>query len=286
MKKIALLAVGACALWSNMAMGADMAVKYVPRPCCEGWAGFYFGVYFGSGLGRASETFTRNQSETNSTIIGGVTNTGVTNSADSGPGSGDITGSVVDLFVGYNWQPDPSIVVGAQFEGTVFSDVSLKTIGTSTNNSTSFFNGVLTGTSSFSGTFERTDQLRSMFALVGRAGWLATPNILIYGLGGVTLGNFVFPDSDDLFGGKNSKWQVGYTVGAGGEARLNKNWSLRAEYRFVHFNVNRNEADSSSSITTGVITTTSSSTDSAERTTKFDFHLGKIGVAYRFCYCD
>ncbi len=43
----------------------------------------------------------------------------------------------------------------------------------------------------------------------------------------------------DPFGGKNGKWVAGYTVGAGGELKLNQNWSLRAEYRYLHFDVER-----------------------------------------------
>ena len=74
-----------------------------------------------------------------------------------------------------------------------------------------------------------------MVGAIGRAGYLVTPNVLLYGLGGLELGHFTYPDSNDRFGGKNGKWVAGYTVGAGGEVKLTDNWSLRGEYRYLHF---------------------------------------------------
>ncbi len=276
----------ACTLFSSAAVGADMRVPMIaaPKPCCEGWAGFYAGVYFGAGKGTANETFT----ETSRFLSVFPDFTDTATETTTGTTTGDITGSMVDLFVGYNWQPNPGVVWGVQVEGTVFSDVALKTIGNSafTETSTSVENGntevrTFTGTS----TVERNDRLRSMLALVGRAGWLVTPDALLYGLGGVAFGHFAYPDSDDFFGGRNSKWQVGWTVGAGVEGRLTRNWLLRAEYRYVRFNIDRSESDSFSEIFAENDSSFSESTV-GERTTKFDFHLGKIGVAYRFCYCD
>ena len=84
-----------------------------------------------------------------------------------------MTGSMVDLFAGYNWRAG-NFVVGGQVEGTVFSDVALKTIGPSLSatSSVSTNNGVITSSSSGSGIglSDRNDQLRSNFAVIGRAG--------------------------------------------------------------------------------------------------------------------
>jgi len=111
--------------------------------------------------------------------------------------------------------------------------------------------------------------------------------VLVYGLGGLELGHFTYPDSDDRFGGKNGKWVAGYSAGAGGELKLTNNWSLRGEYRYLHFNVNRNDASTSSStFVDGTTTGTFAASSAAARETRADLHLGKIGVAYRFCYCD
>ncbi len=66
-----------------------------------------------------------------------------------------------------------------------------------------------------------------------------------------------------------------------------RNWSLRAEYRYVNFKFDRDSSNSSTSTftsATSIQTFNSSSTTLASN--KFDMHLGTIGVAYRFCYCD
>ena len=119
--------------------------------------------------------------------------------------------------------------------------------------------------------------------MIGRVGFLATPNILLYGLGGLALGNFAYPDTNDFIGGKNNKWVAGYTAGAGGELKLNGNWSLRAEYRYLHFDVKRDEAGSSSqALLLGTQTLTLASNFTAARQTAVDLHLGKVGVVYKF----
>jgi opacity protein-like surface antigen len=311
MKKLALLSVTALLLTSGMAGAADVPVKAIPPapkavPCCEGWEGFYFGVYFGSGQGRTSATSTdssTNQS-TFTRTIGGVlvetsTSTSITNGASSL--SGNTTGSVVNLFGGYNWQLSPTWVVGAQLEGTVFSDITSKAIGPrsaiSTRTTTDTFLGVTTTSTTNSTSFntdQLLDELRSTFSFIGRAGFLATPNFLIYALGGGTLGNFVVPDDFDPFGGQRSKWKLGYTVGAGGEWKMNKNWFLRAEYRFMAFKVDRDQSSSSSTSSTFVSPgppieieqSTFQSTSARSSSNNINIHLGTIGVAYRFCYCD
>jgi opacity protein-like surface antigen len=214
--------VGASFLFSAGSLAADLPVKAPPKAAwVDSWAGPYIGAYFGAGAGRARETFTRTSSDL------GISDE-ISTEARSSAGnlSGDVTGSMVDLFAGYNWRFG-NFVVGGQVEGTVFSDVTIKPIGTQTFNSVSATDGVVTSTSSSIGTTENNQQLRSMAGAIGRVGYLVTPNVLLYGLGGLELGHFTYPDSDDRFGGKNGKWVAGYAVGAGGEVKLTDNWSLR-----------------------------------------------------------
>jgi opacity protein-like surface antigen len=301
MKKLALLTIGALALTSSVAMGADMAVKYTPRaavpPCnCDTWSGFYIGAYFGHGAGKAKESFTNTSTSSNSIIdlAGPPFNDSFFSSTTTsgGSSSGNITGSVVNLVVGGNWQATPFWVLGAQLEGTVFSDITVKTIGTQTSRGTSSTFGVTNGvpgpistsTSTSTSNYEYHDELRSMFTFIGRVGGLVTPDLLLYALGGGVLGNFVLPDSQDIFGAKRSLWKLGYTVGAGGEYRINNNWFLRAEYRYIHFEYSRDASNSSTSTSTSATSTsTFSSSSTTTRSTDFDFHMGKIGAVYKFC---
>ena len=142
-----------------------------------------------------------------------------------------MNGSSTDLFLGYNYRAG-SLVVGGQVEASIFSDVVSRSgsIGVDTLNQT--VTGVAIPSSRVTVTgLERKDQLRSNVALIARAGVLVTPDILLYGLGGVTFGNFVYPDGEDQLLFSNNRWAVGYTAGAGGELKLNTNWYRRAARR-------------------------------------------------------
>jgi opacity protein-like surface antigen len=264
---------------------AAMPVKAAARAaCCDSWAGVYAGAYFGSGAGRARESLTESPSSLQSFTSNNLTQSFAISAAVNGNLAGNMTGSMVDLFAGYNWRAG-NFVVGGQVEGTLFSDVTLKTIGTQTVTET--FSGIFSAAVSGTNTNENNQQLRSMVGAIGRVGYLVTPKVLLYGLGGLELGHFTYPDSADRFGGKNGKWVAGYTVGAGGEWKVTDRWSLRGEYRYLHFNVNRNEA-SISSQTSGqdADSFTFTSSDATARRIRADLHVGKIGMAYTFCYCD
>jgi opacity protein-like surface antigen len=261
-------------------------------PCCDTWAGRYFGVYFGSGAGTADTSMSDRQVQTFVQTVPGTTVSQVFTDTGVASLSGDVTGSVVDLFAGYNFHQGccGGWVFGAQFEGTVFSDITLKTGGirasSQTQTTTTNVGGVVTvntASATARDTFETVDELRSMFALVGRVGYLATPNMLVYALGGGTIGNFVVPDSQDPRGGDRSQWEFGFTVGAGLEHKLTQHWSVRAEYRYVHFEVDRSQATSDSQSQVQANTTfTNENSFTRSQSTDFDFHLGKIGIVYRF----
>jgi opacity protein-like surface antigen len=294
-KRLQLSLVGAGLALTVVATGVKAdgyAQPGLKDPCCESWAGRYFGAYFGAGAGRADTSLTDRQTQTFTQTVPGTTVTQVFTDTGTGALSGDVTGSVVDLFVGYNFHQGccSKFLFGAQFEGTVFSDITLKSSGrrnsTQTQTTTTVAGGVTTVTTASAvatDTFDHTDELRSMFAFVGRAGFLATPNMLIYVLGGGVLGNFVVPDSNDPRGGDRSQWEFGYTVGAGLEHKLNQHWSIRAEYRFAHFEVDRSQSsvDRQAQVT-GATTFTNDNSFSRNTSTDVDLHLGKIGIVYRF----
>ncbi|MFK4487807.1 opacity protein-like surface antigen [Bradyrhizobium sp. USDA 336] len=266
------------------ASGARSAVAALPGPAwSDGWAGPYIGAYFGAGAGRAAETIAGTSSSTStSTFVGTTTSTGTQSTA--GRPVGDVTGSMVDLFAGYNWRAG-NVVAGGQIEGSVFSDVTFKTIGPHSFSSVDTTNGVVTTTTTGSQTAgnQIQQQLRSNVGLIGRAGYLVTPDVLLYGLGGLALGHFTYPDGDFSRSDANGKWVAGYTLGAGGEVKLAGNWSLRGEYRYTHYGFSRNETSSfsSSSQSTGS-SSASSSVDSTNRQINADFHTGRIGMVYRF----
>ncbi len=98
-KRLATLAAGTCVLLSGTAFAADIPLKAPPKPVwTDSWAGYYFGIYFGAGAGRATEDFT--QVEANSSLSVSATTVRTRNSPSSGFGnlSGGVTGSMVELF--------------------------------------------------------------------------------------------------------------------------------------------------------------------------------------------
>ncbi len=65
--------------------------------------------------------------------------------------------------------------------------------------------------------------------------------------------------------------------------KLDDNWSLRAEYRYLHFDVKRDEAGANSQTQVqGTQSFTFGSNFTNARQTAADFHLGKVGVVYKF----
>lgn len=78
-----------------------------------------------------------------------------------------------------------------------------------------------------SGTLGDTDINRA-YAIGGRAGFLAGPNILLYGTGG-----YANVDMTTTLGTAKASKESGYFIGAGAEAMLNSGWSTKLEYRFV-----------------------------------------------------
>ena len=52
-------------------------------------------------------------------------------------------------------------------------------------------------------------------------------------------------------GGDDGKWAFGYTAGAGGELKLTDRWSLRGEYRYLRFGLDRSSRSGNGSINLG-----------------------------------
>jgi outer membrane immunogenic protein len=81
---------------------------------------------------------------------------------------------------------------------------------------------------------------RGRAARRGRLGFLATPNLLLYGTGGFAYGQvkssatLVFtPPIDGTYFGSTSETKYGWTAGAGAEYAFGNNWSAKIEYLYV-----------------------------------------------------
>jgi opacity protein-like surface antigen len=266
---------------------ATMPVLTQALPC---WTGPYAGLSFGAGQGNADISLNTN---TNTTIISedvGTTTTDITTEVTSGKLSGKSNGSLADLLVGYNFNPAkyPYLVFSGQLEGTFFSNINQNAHGQRYGTGIETVNdGVVssTSTTNVNGDYALSNELQSMVTLLLRGGYLLQPSTLIYLLAGGVEGNFVAPANSDFLGQQRNKWVLGYTLGAGLEYRLDDNWSIRGEYRYIQFNFNRNNSNSAfisedpegpnNLVTTNI-------TSSGHVNTHFNFNMGMVAVVYQF----
>jgi outer membrane immunogenic protein len=131
----------------------------------------------------------------------------------------------------------------------------------------------------------------------GRVGWLATPNLLLFGTGGFAYGRtsasatytndgvrhaqppFSFFCSDEeipCFAGSGSAVQTGWTAGGGVEWLLDQHWSAKIEYQFVDLGTETIRVTSLAVASNGPIP---SSFNAAFRD---QFNVVRLGLNYRF----
>jgi opacity protein-like surface antigen len=199
--------------WSGSAAGParmTMPVKARPAATAWNWSGFYLGGHAGYGWGRDPMS---------DAVFGGK--------IGSNPLRSDINsqGLVGGFQAGANWQ------IGSWISGLEI-DLSATSIKGSTTNVAPDGSTVETDTDKF-------DMLGSAR---GRLGYLAWPNVLLYGTGGLAWTRFVPSETHfDVGGGggggsSSPIFKFGWVAGAGGETRLwDSNWLLRVEYLHYDF---------------------------------------------------
>lgn len=203
---------------------ADMAVKAPVYKAAlvvgYNWTGWYIGLNAGGGFGNtwASET--------------GIPETGalaIVASANYGLGH-DLTGGFGGLQAGYNWQVNNWLWgVEADFQG---ADINGR--GTLNGTIVAQRDGGAAAPGNFVTASEKIDYFGTLRL---RAGFLATPALLLYATGGLayadvkTSGQFHYATPVDYtaFG---SRVQAGWTVGAGAEYKIASNWSIKGEYLY------------------------------------------------------
>ena len=215
MKKILGL-VGATLLFAGPALAADLSKPVYKAPALlpvPSWAGFYIGIHGGYGWGHESVD--------------------VDLSPLSNPSP---KGGVFGGQIGYNWQFG-TFVAGLEVDS---SWADLKDSQSATESGTVVINGIRLP-------FSLTDTLSSKVDYLGsarvRAGFLLTPDWLIYGTGGVGWAHDSITAAETLtiggasatFSASDSKNHVGWAAGGGVEYKLLQNLLLRAEYLHYGF---------------------------------------------------
>lgn len=100
-------------------------------------------------------------------------------------------------------------------------------------------------------------ELDSVWSVGGRLGYLVTPSVLVYGLGGYTeasvkgqvdLSYFDLLNGAQTLSLRTSDDLSGYFVGAGGEMLITNDLALRLEYRYANYSGEMSSASASSGI--------------------------------------
>ncbi len=193
------------------------------------WTGFYIGGNIGAIGG------TKNGAGFNGSSDGDFADGFVGNRISSSNKAGAIFGPVV----GYNYQISPSIVLGAE------ADYGW----TNAEHRAAYSNTieVFPGIAFYNVNATTRSQLDSFGTLRARVGYLVTPNLMLYGTGGLAFGSIkqsahvvdtlAVPAGVATFSdvsAKSTKTKVGWTAGVGAEYAFNRNWSVKVEYLYAN----------------------------------------------------
>ena len=214
------------------------------------WTGFYAGINGGYSWGRANTTFTAAAPFAPFPVV------------PLSPMRTDVNGGVAGGQIGYNWQVDPKWVLGleadAQWSGERASTSQTTASARYGSNIIGIpvavgpdFNAIASQTANLS------YDLQWFATFRGRAGWLASPQTLLYGTGGLAVGGFRYSAQNTFgiqvfgpgLGGvtpglaltipgatvSQTDTRVGWTLGAGVEHKFTPNWSGKLEYLYMDF---------------------------------------------------
>jgi outer membrane immunogenic protein len=222
------------ALSAGSAFGADLpsrkeAPVYIPPPPPPPlWTGFYVGLNIGGGWSANSNNNSYLPYSDTTYGIGSTPYPGASPNLFFLPGGGQTnsnTGGVVGgAQAGYNYQFG-SFVIGAEtdFQGTSLTGGNQGNYAGAYNSpyagsTTGLLSPLVTGNGGTLG-------LQWFGTVRGRAGYLITPTLLLYGTAGFAYG--------DVTAFQRSNTSTGWTAGGGAEWLFSPNWSAKVEYLYV-----------------------------------------------------
>jgi outer membrane immunogenic protein len=226
------------------AIAADMPLKAPPPPVVvSDWGGFYIGAQFGEKWKKDDWTTTCVAGGAPLAPCGSAFNALLFPGAPDGTAAQSFTNSGFrwGLYAGYNFQVNQSWLVGVEIDAGAYNQSS--TVGFIPGCATAACTGGAFGPGPFAGD---STTIRNTWdaSLRGRLGFIATPDILVYGTGGLALQRIeetlVCSGITGAICSFNavetqSKTLAGWTVGGGIEWKVWRNVVLRGEYRYAEF---------------------------------------------------
>lgn len=218
-----LIAPLALVLVGGFAQAADLprrdAVPVAPIVVPFSWTGFYVGVNAGYHFGASNSV----NVTTDPTVLGPA-NAGL--GIVPGSLSPDRDGFTAGGQIGYNFQINPSLVVGieADFNYVDGEDTASFNLGTTQPNLYSVSHG-----------FEWFATLR------GRVGFVPIDRLMIFATGGLAVADITRTATHTNGGlgvfttASNSDVEAGFTIGAGAEYAFTNNLTFKAEYLYYSF---------------------------------------------------
>lgn len=207
------------------------------------------------------------------------------NGAMSGTSQGGFIGGGQ---VGYNWQPgmlNNNLVFG--FE----ADIQGVAAG---NGNRNYSTAYAVNSNTVTTTTTANASLQFLGTVRGRVGYLAMPNLLVYGTGGLAYGGVSFNATkyiNEYLSGGTQSWtgvgntnysnvNVGYTAGGGVEWMFMPNWSAKAEY--LYYDLGNISAQLDTNLYALNRTPTTQPFNSTTYTGRVNGNLVRLGVNYHF----
>jgi outer membrane immunogenic protein len=265
------------------ASAADMPVK-APIAAPFSWTGFYIGANVGYSWGRARDNLDATSSERTRVfrtagpdLISDVTVPGPSFALGGGT---DVNGWLAGGQIGYNWQAN-RFVFG----------VELDLQATGQDGDSTFCSTAACGVGSLR--VIASHEMNWFGTARLRAGFLLTDTILLYATGGIAVADLESTYTATLLGvgtgsASSSDNRVGWVIGAGAEAALSRNWSIKAEYLYLDFGDVTNAAGSATSTVNLLgtpnqgLNTIIDTTMNATARTRWTDNIVRVGLNYRF----
>jgi len=283
MKRLLVGSAAAVALFSaSSALAADLAARpYTKAPVVAAvvydWSGFYIGgnVGYSWGRERTDGNLTGTQNVSVFRTAGPTLVTSVNNVLGTLPliGRADVNGIVGGGQFGYNWQRGTWLFgLEADFQGSnerATADVC-----------------TVAGCPPGSAVFTANYKLDWFGTARGRVGFLPTERVLLYATGGLAYGHL--SADTPFFPLSWGSTRAGWTVGAGVEAAIDRNWSVKLEYLYMDLGNIGGGSAAATAVTNvpntpvqGFNTVTTTNLSYAFNT-RFTDNILRAGINYRF----